>query len=157
MAEQKSNTLTIVLAILGILLLGCCGVGGYLGYQGWMKAKEVGTGIQAGLTQMGEGLKDMGALTTAETEFTSDLSAGDTEKAYNMTSKNFKTKYKTAKELKDYVEKNPDLKKGMTNPNIVVGTEGKPSTVTGLMGAKTVVLTFVKEDTLFKLDNIEIK
>ncbi len=157
--SAKASTTVIVIVI--VLLLVCGGACGG-GYWYWTTkivpgVQNFATGVQAGLTAAGEVAKDSLALSTAESEFTGDLSTGDTDKAYNLTSKKFKEKYKTPKDFKDYVEKNPDLKKSMLTPNVVVGTEGKPSTVTGAMGAKTVVLTFVKEDTLFKVDAIEIK
>ncbi len=147
--EKKSNTLTIILLIVGLLLLSCCGVGGYYVYKIYYAAKDlISSAVDAG--------KDTLAITTAQSEFTSDLSLGDTEKAYDRTSTNFKTKYKTAKEFKDFVDKHKELKGPFTNPQITIGSEGKPPTVTYVVSGKTVKLTLVKDGDHFKVDDVTV-
>jgi hypothetical protein len=149
MAEQKSNTVTIVLAILGILLLSCCGVGGYFGYKTYYAAKDlISSAVDAG--------KDTLAVNNAATEFTSDLAVGDTEKAYDLTSTNFKSKYKTAKDFKDFVDKHKELKGPFSGPQITIGSEGKPPTVAYPVSGKTVKLTLVKDGDKFKIDDVSV-
>jgi hypothetical protein len=150
MAEEKnSNTLLIILCVVGVLLLSCCGAGTYVGYRLYQVGGEV-------VSAVGDFAREFNGVVTCQNAFVNALSINP-DAAYAMTSKNFKQTYPTAQAFKDFVEQNTDLKNPLLNPNINMGSGGQPSTVSGVMGTKNVTLTIIKEDDQYKVDSITIK
>jgi hypothetical protein len=121
---KKKSALPVVLGIFGVLLLVCCGVGGYFGY----KAYDFGI-----------------KLVKMPSDFLAKISASDFQGAYDMTSPGFKSRVSLEEFTKGLKEAKLDKNTGLIGTPDNGGGGNKPSLNgnVGLPDGKQVAISFM--------------